>query len=101
MALPVQTTSQGVRFETLCPTSPEPARGIRSRVHNALQQGYRDLVIDCEAWERLDLGLLSALIQCVAACRAQGASLEIANLSDQIRADVRALQLNGRLGLVD
>jgi anti-anti-sigma regulatory factor len=101
MALPLQTTVRGVRFEALCPAAPDPARGIRTRVETALQHGYRDVVIDCESWDRLDFGVLSALIQCASACRAHGASLEIANLSPQIRADVRALQLHHRLGLAD
>ena len=81
--------------------SPRHAKDLRSRVNQALQQGDRHLVVDCEGWDRLDLGMLSSLIQCATACREHGASFEVANMSTAIRADVAELRLGGRLGLTD
>jgi len=76
------------------------ARDLRARVRHALQRGERHVVVDCTAWNQLDLSMLSALIQCASTCREHGASFEIANISNELRADVRALQLNERLGLI-
>lgn len=78
---------------------PHHAKDLRSRVHQALEQGDRHLVVDCGSWNRLDFNMLSSLIQCASACREQGASFEVANMSSEVRADVLALQLGGRLGL--
>jgi anti-anti-sigma regulatory factor len=77
------------------------AKELRSRVTQALDDGERRLVVDCQAWDELDVPTLSSLVQCASACRAIGASFEVTNLSTQIRADVRSLQLENRLGLVD
>lgn len=77
------------------------ARDLRARVLNALEQGDRHLVVDCEALNKLDLNTLSMLIQCASACREHGASFEIANMSNEVRAEVLALQLGSRLGLLE
>jgi len=77
------------------------ARDLRSNVHQALQLGDRHLIVDCEAWDRLDLGMLSSLIQCASACREHGASFEVANMSNEMRASVRDLQLGSRLGFTE
>jgi len=72
---------------------------LRSSVREALQHGARRLVVDCEAWQQMDVNVLSSLIQCASACREYGASFEVANMSSDILADVRALRLQARLGL--
>jgi len=59
------------------------------------------MVVDCEAWDSLDLEMLSSLIQCVSVCREHGASLKFANMSDEVRKHVHDLQLQHRLGLTD
>jgi anti-anti-sigma regulatory factor len=74
---------------------------VRTQVRQALQDGGRHLVVDCEGWNQFDLSMLSSLIQCAAACREHGASFEVANMSSDIRENVRDLQLAGRLGLAD
>ena len=77
------------------------AKELRSRVRSALEHGDRHLVVDCHAWDTLDLNMLSSLIQCAQACREQGATFEVASLSPVLKADVRALNLHERLGLDD
>jgi anti-anti-sigma regulatory factor len=75
------------------------AKELRSRVRSALESGERRFVVDCHAWESLDLNMLSTLIQCAAECRLHGATLEVESLSSVLEADVRALHLHERLGL--
>ena len=77
------------------------ARDLRARVLTALQQGDRHLVVDCGALNKLDLNTLSMLIQCASACREHGASFEVANMSNHVRAEVVGLQLGERLGLLE
>jgi anti-anti-sigma regulatory factor len=77
------------------------AKHLRTQVRQALQEGDRHFVVDCEGWNQFDLSTLSSLIQCAAACREHGASFEVANMSSDIRENVRDLQLAGRLGLAD
>jgi anti-anti-sigma regulatory factor len=79
--------------------TPRRARDLRALVRQGLEAGDRHFVVDCAAWRQFDLTVLSLLIQCAAACREQGASFEVSNMSHELRADVRALQLNERLGL--
>lgn len=79
--------------------SASDAKLLRTQVRQALQQGVREVVVDCAAWNELDLSMLSSLIQCVAACNECGASIKVANMSGAIRENVRDLQLSGRLGL--
>jgi len=56
-------------------------------------------VVDCNAWKRLDLGVLSALIHGAKACAIHGATFELVNLGKELRSDIDALRLTGRLGL--
>ena len=88
-------------FEIPSSLSSGHAKELRLRVQSALEHGERHLVVDCHAWETLDLSMLSSLIQCAAACREQGATFEVTRLSSTLRADVRALNLHDRLGLVE
>ena len=101
MASAVQMNSDSARFAIPTRHTSYHAKDLRSRVREALQQGDRHLVVDCEGWNRFDLSMLSSLIQCAAACREHGASFEVANMSSDIRENVRDLQLAGRLGLAD
>jgi anti-anti-sigma regulatory factor len=88
-------------FEIPSRLSNGDAKELRSHVRRALEDGERRLVVDCHAWETLDLNMLSSLIQCAAACREQGATFEVTSLSSSLAADVRALNLHDRLGLAD
>lgn len=90
-----------VRFEIPKTRASQYGRDLRSDVRHALQHGDRHMVVDCEAWNELDLNTLSSLIQCASACREQGAQFEVTNMSTNIRAAVRALHLNERLGIAD
>ena len=74
-------------------------RALRSEVVGALDSGHQHVVVDCFAWNRLDLGVLSALIQCAKACARRGVGFEVVNLTRQIRLDIEALRLDDRLGL--
>jgi anti-anti-sigma regulatory factor len=74
-------------------------RSLRSAILAALDLGHRQVVVDCGAWKRLDLGVLSALIHGAKACAVRGASFELVNLAKELRSDIDALRLTGRLGL--
>ena len=101
MAMAAPLTYGSAHFEIQRQNTSYHARDLRTRVDQALLRGERHVVVDCKAWKQLDLRMLSALIQCASTCREHGASFEIANISNELRADVRALQLNERLGLVE
>lgn len=75
------------------------ARSLRSSILAALSQGGQHVVVDCLGWERLDLVVLSALVQGAKACAAIGASFELINLTRELRSDIVALRLENRLGL--
>jgi anti-anti-sigma regulatory factor len=87
------------QFEIPSHLSNGDGKQLRSQIRQALQDGERHLVVDCQAWDALDLNMLSSLIQCAADCREHGATFEIASLSSAVAADVRALNLHDRLGL--
>jgi anti-anti-sigma regulatory factor len=74
-------------------------RELRARVDLALQAGERHLAVDCEGWREPDVSLLSALIHCAHRSRQQGAVLDLLNLSGEVRASMRDLRLEERLGL--
>jgi anti-anti-sigma regulatory factor len=74
-------------------------RFLRSTISTALDRGHRQVVVDCGEWKRLDLGVLSALIHGAKACAVRGASFELVNLAKELRSDIEALRLTGRLGL--
>ena len=98
------TTSTVVTHDAACFRIPtlatmSYAKDLREGVREALRLGARRLVVDCDAWSRMDVNVLSSLIQCASACREHGATFEVANMPSQILDDVRALRLQGRLGL--
>jgi anti-anti-sigma regulatory factor len=101
MGTAAKPTNSLARFAIPRRVPPSYAKELRSRVSQALDDGERRFVIDCEAWDSIDVMTLSSLVQCASACRAIGASFEVTNLSTQIRDDVRTLQLDDRLGLAD
>ena len=101
MVIAAHMTVQSARFAIPAKRTSYAARELRTQVRQALQEGDRHLVVDCEDWNEFDLTTLSSLIQCAAACREQGASFEFANMSSDIRENVRDLQLAGRLGIAD
>jgi anti-anti-sigma regulatory factor len=74
-------------------------RSLRDDVVRALGHGERRVVIDCREWRQLDLRVLSALVRCARACCELGAGLELINLRDHLRADLRELRLDSRLGV--
>ena len=74
-------------------------RVLRSAIMAALECGHQGVVVDCGEWRRLDLGVLSALIHGAKACSSRGASFELVNLAKELRSDIDALRLTGRLGL--
>ena len=87
------------RFEIPRSASTSEVRELRSSMRRALQAGERRLVVDCGAVSQLDVRVLSSLVQCATACREHGIAFEIANVSAELREDLRALQLERRLGL--
>lgn len=74
-------------------------RAVWDDVAGALERGERHVVVDCAAWHRLDLRFLSALVRCARACGEQGAVFELMNVQEHVRADLRQLRLDSRVGL--
>jgi anti-anti-sigma regulatory factor len=74
-------------------------RALRAEVLAALERGHQQVVIDCRLWNSLDLGVLSALIQCAKVCDQRLASFEMVNVGREISLAIDALRLAGRLGL--
>jgi anti-anti-sigma regulatory factor len=81
-------------------TSAFGPRALRTSIMTALGNGDRRVVVDCFGWEKLDLVVLSALVQGAKACAAFGASFELVNLDGHVRDDIIALRLERRLGLI-
>jgi anti-anti-sigma regulatory factor len=75
-------------------------RSLRTSILTALGNGDRHVVVDCFGWDRLDLVVLSALVQGAKACATFGASFELVNLAGNVRDDIVALRLERRLGLM-
>lgn len=73
-------------------------RALRDDVARALTTGERHVVVDCSGWRVLDLRVLSALVRCARACGEIGAGFELVNLDEQLRADLRDLRLERRVG---
>lgn len=73
-------------------------RALRDDVARALTTGERHVVIDCSDWRELDLRVLSALVRCARACGEIGAGFELVNLDENLKADLRDLRLEGRVG---
>lgn len=91
---------QASYYVTLAPDSTaDYPRMLRDDVERALDAGLRSVVIDCAVWRRLDLRLLSALVRCARSCAACGAGFELVNLATHLRADLRGLRLDGRVGI--
>ena len=76
------------------------SRSLRASIMAAIGNGGQHVVVDCLGWERLDLVVLSTLVQGAKACAALGTTFELANLAGQVRDDIVALRLDRRLGLV-
>lgn len=66
----------------------------------AIGSGGQHVVVDCFGWDRLDLVVLSTLVQGAKACAALGTTFELSNLAGPVRDDIVALRLDRRLGLV-
>jgi ABC-type transporter Mla MlaB component len=65
----------------------------------ALACGSREFEVDCASWERIDLALLSVLIQCAKVCGDQQADFELVNVPHEVSSGIRALRLVHRLRL--
>jgi hypothetical protein len=91
---------QASYYVTLAPDSgADYPRMLRDDVEHALDAGSRSIVIDCGVWRRLDLRLLSALVRCARSCAACDAGFELVNLAAHLRADLRELRLDARVGI--
>jgi anti-anti-sigma regulatory factor len=74
-------------------------RSLAGRVQAELDQGSRQIVLDCSNWKELDLLLLSAVVKCADICSAKAAEFELANLKPTLKSVVDALHLSKRLHL--
>lgn len=74
-------------------------RSLRATIAAALDRGASHVVVDCSGWERLDLSVLSSLVQGANACGLRGVTFELVNLERELRADITALRLGTKLGL--
>ena len=74
-------------------------RRLRAEVIAALAAGQREVVVDCQEWGRIDLAVLSVLIQCAKACGEHQADFELVNVPPDVRSGIFALRLEHRLRL--
>jgi anti-anti-sigma factor len=74
-------------------------RRLRAEIITALACGRREFVVDCSAWDRIDLAVLSVLIQCAKACGDRQADFELINVPSEVRSSIHALRLEHRLRL--
>lgn len=74
-------------------------RRLRAEIITALACGRRQFFVDCSDWERLDLAVLSVLIQCAKACGDHQADFELVNVPSEVRSSIYALRLEHRLRL--
>ena len=74
-------------------------RRLRAEIITALACGRRAFVVDCSAWDRIDLAVLSVLIQCAKVCGDQQADFELINVPSEVRSSIHALRLEHRLRL--
>lgn len=74
-------------------------RRLRAEIITALACGRREFIVDCSAWERIDLAVLSVLIQCAKACGDRQADFELVNVPSEVRSSIHALRLEHRLRL--
>ena len=74
-------------------------RRLRAEIITALACGRREFIVDCQDWERIDLAVLSILIQCAKACTEHQAEFELVNVPSDVRSGIHALRLENRLRL--
>ena|SRR5437016_5121738 len=74
-------------------------RRLRAEIITALACGRRAFIVDCSAWERIDLAVLSVLIQCAKVCGDLQADFELVNVPSEVRSSIYALRLEHRLRL--
>jgi anti-anti-sigma factor len=74
-------------------------RRLRAEIITALACGRRAFIVDCSAWERIDLTVLSVLIQCAKVCGDRQADFELVNVASEVRSSIHALRLEHRLRL--
>jgi anti-anti-sigma factor len=74
-------------------------RRLRAEIITALACGRREFVVDCSAWDRIDLAVLSVLIQCAKVCGDRQAGFELINVHSEVRSSIHALRLEHRLRL--
>jgi anti-anti-sigma regulatory factor len=74
-------------------------RRLRAEIITALACGRREFIVDCSAWDRIDLAVLSVLIQCAKVCGDQQADFELINVPSEVRSSIHALRLEHRLRL--
>jgi anti-anti-sigma regulatory factor len=74
-------------------------RSLRATIAAAMDRGVSHVVVDCAGWERLDLSVLSSLVQGANACGLRGVTFELVNLERELHADITALRLGTKLGL--
>jgi anti-anti-sigma factor len=74
-------------------------RRLRAEIITALACGRREFVVDCSEWDRIDLAVLSVLIQCAKACGDRQADFELVNVPSEVRSSIHALRLEHRLRL--
>ena len=72
-------------------------RRLRAEIITALACGRRQFFVDCSDWERIDLAILSVLIQCAKACGDHQADFELVNVPLEVRSSIYALRLEHRL----
>ena len=99
MATALRSESERCRIELVHVLHVSNHRTLRAAIVAALDRGVSHVIIDCTGWDRLDLSVLSALVQGAKACRTRGAEFELANLAQALEADIAALRLGDRLGL--
>jgi anti-anti-sigma regulatory factor len=100
MGIALRSTAKPFSVELSADFDDGYRRGLLSDILRALDNGERHVVVNCDAWRRLDLPLLSTLIQCAKSCDSQGAMFEVVNIAPEVLACISALRLNGRLGLL-
>jgi anti-anti-sigma regulatory factor len=66
-------------------------------VVDAVENGSRRVVLDCESLSDLDLMVVSTLLNCATTCSERGADFYLENLRDDLQLRIAALQLNRRI----
>ena len=100
MATSFLSASRSCTVELRREMSVAGSRSLRASIMAAIGSGGQHVVVDCFGWDRLDLVVLSTLVQGAKACAALGTTFELSNLAGPVRDDIVALRLDRRLGLV-